>query len=111
MLDLSEAELDVLCPELPGVVACFGDHLRGHVDADDLTGGTHPLGGEETIEAPTRPQIEHRLSRFEAGDRLRIATAEPHVRALGHRAEIVLGVAELQARVGRGSTAPRSASG
>ena len=62
MLDLAEAEPDIVEPELAGVGADPGDRLGCRVDADDPTGLADLVAGEEDVVAGTAAERGRRLA-------------------------------------------------
>jgi hypothetical protein len=79
VLDLAQPKFDVLGVVLRGVGTGLLDHLRGHVDADDLSVGADCLPSEKAVEAAARTQIEHGFAGGQASDRRGIATPESQI--------------------------------
>ena len=71
---------------LPGL----GDHLGGHIDADDPPGLLYLLGGQEAVESPATAEVEDRLSRLQVGDSPGVPAAQPHVGAPGSASKLLL---------------------
>jgi hypothetical protein len=97
VLDLAQPEIDVGGRNPAGVVAGLGDHLGGHVHADDAAGAPYPARRQEAVESGSATEVEHRLARAQRGDRLRVAAPEPEVRAIGDAGEIRFRVSHRQA--------------
>ena len=53
VLDIAESELNVVEAKLVGILACFIDHLRRHIDADHLARFTSNCTCDEGIVART----------------------------------------------------------
>lgn len=51
----------------PYLVAEYGDHLLGQVDAQDLTSGRHPRRGGEQRRPLTTADVEHPFSGVDVG--------------------------------------------
>ena len=100
VLDLPEPELDVLGADTRGVRARLADHRRRHVDAQDTSGRSHLLRGQEAVEPGAASEVEHRLAGPQGRDRLRVSAAEAQVRTLRHAGDVLGRVAELQAGPG-----------
>ena len=96
MLEFAEAELDVGGADLGRVLARLGQHLVGHVDADDPARVTDLPRRQKTVEAGAAAEIDDGLARLHRGDRLRVAAAEPEIGAFGNRRQLGLRVAHLQ---------------
>ena len=73
---LALEELHVRRARLGSVVARQVEHLRCHVQAIDVTGGTDALGGQQHVDAAARAQVEDGLARVELSEGGRIATAQ-----------------------------------
>jgi len=73
-------------------------HVDGHVDADHASLRPDLTRGEEGVESASAAEIEHRLSRKERRDGLRVAAPEAHVGAFRNAGEVGLRVAEAEAR-------------
>jgi len=76
------------------VGAGFGDHVGGHVDADDAAGCADFGAGDEAIEAATGTEIEDDFAGLEGGDGGGVAAGEAHVCFGGRSGEIGSGVAD-----------------
>src|SRR5438094_333930 len=79
MFEFAEAELDVRRTDFRSVLPRLGEHLVGHVDADDVPGQPDLLCGEKAVEACAAAQIEHDLTRLYCRYRLRIAAAKTEI--------------------------------
>ena len=62
VLDESLQELDVVRARLLGVRAGELEHLVGHVEPVRLAGRADTAGGQQHVDAPARPEVEHRLA-------------------------------------------------
>jgi hypothetical protein len=62
MLDLTEAELDMVEPELARIGAGSGDHLGCRVDAFEPIGLADLVAGDEDVVAGPATEIEHGLA-------------------------------------------------
>jgi len=95
VLDLAEAELHLRVAALICIAARLGDHLRRHVDADDVAVRSDGLGRQEAIQAAAGAQIQHRFADFQAGHGGRVAAADAEVGLFRHRRQIVGAIAEF----------------
>ena len=82
-------------PNLPGGVGPgLAEHVGRHVDTDHATALADLGRRQETIQAATGTEVDDDLARLQAGYRLGVAAAEPHVGTIGHQVEIGATVAQ-----------------
>jgi hypothetical protein len=85
-------------PHRSGAVAGACQHRRGHVEADDATGATDHLRGDEHVRPGAAAEVEDGPPRLDAAERERVCDAREaldgrvgHVRQLGLRVGEILG--------------------
>jgi hypothetical protein len=89
------SEADVRESELLGRPAGLGEHLGGHVDADDLAGAADLAGGDEGVESRAGAHVDHPLTWRQWPQRERIPHAGERLDGLvGERVDDGLVVAE-----------------
>ena len=76
IFDLALEELDVLRAGLALVLAREREHLVGHVEAVGLAGRADAARREQHVDAAAGAEVEHRLARFQFGERGWIAASE-----------------------------------
>ena len=76
LLDVALEQLDVGHAGLGDVALGEGEHLVGHVEAEDAAGRADALGRQEHIDAAARAQVEHPLALVQLGHGDRVAAAE-----------------------------------
>jgi len=69
------AELDLLQPELCRRLTGLGQHLLGHVDADDPTGRTGLPGSRHRVEPCAGPDVDHALAWLQGAQEQRVPDA------------------------------------
>ncbi len=92
MLDLSQTKLHIPEATLHCIITCLAQHIRGHIDTDDMTRLPHLMGGKKTVESTASTEIDHQLSRLERGNCLWITTAQSHVGTTGHLGQFIFTV-------------------
>ncbi len=76
-------------------MACFLEHLRGHVDPDNATGGADLARGDERVEAGTGADVHDPLARLQSSKGERVAdTGERLDRMIRERVDCGRVVAE-----------------
>ena len=68
-------ELDVGEAEQGGGVGGLGEHLAGHVDADDGAACLDVVGGDEAVEPGTGADVDDTFAGFDRAERERVADA------------------------------------
>jgi len=110
MLDLAQAEVDVVIARLTCDLPGPSHHLRRHVHADDATRRADFPGRQEAVEAAARPQVEDGFPLLQGGEGHRVAATQTQVGPFRHAAHLLLGVPYFPARrFGRGRAAARPA--
>ncbi len=94
-LDVSLEELDVRRARLLLVLEREAEHLVGHVESVRLPCGADALGGQQHVDATTRPEVEDGLAFVQLGQRRRIAAAERREKRLGGKSGCFTGVVEV----------------
>ena len=100
MLDLPEPELHALDSGLLRVAPGLGHHRWGHVDTDDPAAWADSLRRQEAVEASAAAEVDDRLARPEAGNRLRVPAPKAEVCAGRHTRQILLRVASFKLEPG-----------
>src|SRR5207253_591556 len=109
--ELAQTKLDIRGADPCGVFARLFQHLMSHVDADYTAVLAHLSRGEKTVEAGTAAEIDHDLAGLQGCDRLRVAAAEPEIRAVRYRGEFGGRIAHLPRLVRRRTGCRVSATG
>ena len=98
-LDRAFEEFDIRGARLLLILASQCQHLVGHIQPVHLAGRADALGRQQHVDAATRSEIEHRVSRFERQERRRIAA--PERRGHGVRRQILCLARRIEVRADR----------
>ena len=107
-----QPEIHVRVAHLYRVFSREGNHVRGHVHADDLARFADLLSGQKTVEATPAPEIKNSFAFLQGGDGDGVSAAQPHV-GRGRRAgKVAFVIAQKGGRLlWAAAAAPAAAAG